>query len=189
MGCTVKAWAALLAVVLAGLANANPRGRKGEGPRECLKQTVRAKLLEELEKMTDGMIKSLPKDHIKHRKLLPKFGKSMEKPSGISVLKEILKFYSEEVFSKKSLEVEININVMQLLISSLETDVENCLASHHSALDSTERSEIQAMKRTFTELKGPGVHKAVGEFKTVLDWVQSYTHRTTGNGKPRADRA
>ncbi|KAJ8402429.1 hypothetical protein AAFF_G00369180 [Aldrovandia affinis] len=125
------------------------------------------------------------KDEIKHRKLLPKFGKSMEKPWGISVLKEILMFYSEDVFSKESLKAETANNDVQLLISTLEAHVDYCLVLHPGALNPKERSEIEDMKRTFTELKELGVYKAVGEFKTVLDWIETYIHARTGNWKSR----
>lgn len=60
MGIALTMWAGLLVVLLGRLATANPRGRQSEGPQDCLRQMVRAKLLQELDRMTDAMTESLP---------------------------------------------------------------------------------------------------------------------------------
>ncbi|KAJ8398857.1 hypothetical protein AAFF_G00417650 [Aldrovandia affinis] len=84
-----------------------------------------------------------------------------EKPQGIVILKEVLDFY-QEVFKKAPLKTE-NQKIIPILLSRLGREVEHCL-------------------------KSPGVSKAVGEFHTVLDWVDSYIHQKMSKGNQRRKR-
>ncbi|XP_018585466.1 uncharacterized protein LOC108920885 [Scleropages formosus] len=151
---------------------------------ECLKQKGIEKILRELNKMTENIKASLPKDNNKHQRLLPKFTKSVK---GVAVMKEILDFYSEDVFSRVSLKDQKTEHILDVL-ARLRRDMDHCLYTYPSSLSQNERYPIWKMKKTFHELRAAGVHKAVGEFKTVLNWVDTYIHQRTMKGHPGGGR-
>ncbi|KAG7456108.1 hypothetical protein MATL_G00248300 [Megalops atlanticus] len=166
-------------------ASAPSPNSKTVGERQCLKHTIPT--LRELSKMTRHLKKSLPSDDIKHLQLLPKFGRYVKQSRGITILKEMLDFYLEDVFRKESLKGENQGNILSLL-ARLRGDVERCLGFPPSALSSGERKRIRQMKKKFNELKTRGVYKAVGEFEVVLSWVDSYIHQKMPKGNVRRKR-
>ncbi|KAL4660275.1 interleukin-10-like [Arapaima gigas] len=153
----------------------------GSAPR-CLEHNIPDRILGELLLMVHRSKHSLPKDENKHKKLLPNFSRSLKKSKGISIIKEMLDFYFYNVFSDKSLEITNQEEILTFL-SRLRQDVSYCLGLYPSNLSSKEKNLIRNMKNKFMKMRRPGVYKALGEFKTLLIWMDTYMHSTNSRRK------
>ncbi|XP_066579981.1 interleukin-26 [Amia ocellicauda] len=170
----LSAAAALLLLMLQQLSGPCGAKERGLGARECLQKHVPRSMLTELFEMSGRLKSSVPRDEIKHKKLLPKFGKSVKKSKGSSVLKELLDFYIKDVFKKAQVDIA-DKNIFNYL-TRLKKDFEHCLSLYPSTVSSKDRRMIKRMKETFIELDIQGVYKAIGELETVVDWVSTYMH-------------
>ncbi|XP_018611370.1 interleukin-10-like [Scleropages formosus] len=148
--------------------------RSGSAAR-CLQHCIPDEILGQLFLMAHRSRSSLPKDDNKHTKLLPNFSRSLRKPTGIRVIKEMLHFYFYDVFSYESLEISNQEKILTSL-SRMKEDVSYCLGLYPSKLSSKDKNLIRIMKATFTKMRTAGVYKAIGEFKTLLIWMDTYMH-------------
>ncbi|XP_048871900.1 interleukin-10-like [Brienomyrus brachyistius] len=151
---------------------------------KCFRHNVSDKMLEQLSTAVHHVKNSLPRDDNKHKKLLPKFTGTLKKPKGLSLIKEMLDFYLNDVFSNESLNTRDNEKI-QIILSRMVNEVSQCLRMHRSSLSSNERDKIHQMKQTFRQLETNGMKKAIGEFKTVLVWIHIYMHHTGKSGRKR----
>ncbi|XP_069048074.1 interleukin-26 [Lepisosteus oculatus] len=152
---------------------------KGTGiaGQKCLQNHLPGKMLKELFEMSLNLKYSVPRDNIKERKLLPKFGPSLKRPNphGIPILKEILDFYLKDVLKKVEV-VDLKADNLVIYLTRLDKDLGHCLRLHPSICSSRERKLMNKMKKRYKEMADQGVYKAIGELETVIDWINTYMH-------------
>ncbi|XP_019911700.1 uncharacterized protein LOC109616865 [Esox lucius] len=173
MGVRILLMGYILALLSGHLCGRTIRGKLIKRP-NCLKRAVSPELITELLHKTETLTNSLPRYPQKiYKRLLPK--SLAKKPLGIWEINKILDVY-DNVFNHKSLK-NLYPTHYEDLLARLKHDVECCLVECPSD-PKRAHDPIRKLEKTFQKMNTNNTYKAVGEFKTVLRWINHASQDT-----------